>query len=247
MDLIKLNAKNSEELTQKLWGNYEYNDEEHKYWKDGEELISVTTFISKYFPKFIQEEQAEAYSQRLLSKGILKSKEQILKEWDDKREYGTKYHYDIELQLSNPVCIPPLDTIADSKVREALQIVIGYTSLFDVVLIYPEVKIIDKELGLAGTIDLLMITRKGEIILADWKTCNSIYKGEKNNPITPELHDNNYTKYEIQLSVYSYLIERLGLEVIGTYIFHLKMEGGVVIYPTKYFKEITEVMIYGKA
>jgi ATP-dependent exoDNAse (exonuclease V) beta subunit len=222
MDLLKLNAKDSRELEYVLFGEYDYNDEEHTYKQGDTTFTSVTQFVGEFFPKFDREEQAEAYSQRLLAKGITKSKEEILQEWEDKASFGTTIHNEIELQLINPIRIPPQDSVENKLVKDALHITRGIASLHNVRLVYPEVKIFSKKYGLAGTIDLLMITDKNEIILVDWKTSNSIWRGDKYNTIYDKLPDNNYTKYKAQLSTYSYLLQDEGYKVTQCFLAHLK-------------------------
>jgi hypothetical protein len=114
---------------------------------------------------------------------------------------------------------------------------------------YPEVIMYDREIGISGTIDLLLVNRKtGEIHLFDWKTNKKIYKrafgGKKGiHPITAYIDDCNYMHYTIQLSIYQYLLEKnFGVKVKSRQILWLPGEEQVVTYNCKYKPEIVENM-----
>jgi hypothetical protein len=108
---------------------------------------------------------------------------------------------------------------------------------------FTECAIVDYALGLAGQIDLLCInpsTKQFEII--DWKTNQSpiceaagYYAKNSSGELTDtfvytnttmkypvgHLPDSNFYHYSLQLSMYAYLIERLGYELNQLTIFHI--------------------------
>lgn len=232
------------DFTKRFFGELTFNEKEHRYTFEGKDFVSVTTFIHNYFPPFHEEEQAMAYSKRLLSKGINKSVVEILEEWKEKREYGTEVHNALEEQI-----IPAKTSYKRVKdfdeVNKGLDALRGFVLLHDIIAVYPEVRIFDKEVRLAGTIDLLMVKRDGSIIIGDWKTSNSIYKGDKTHnthPLTNHLPANNYTTYSLQMSVYGEILSRRGFDVRGCSLFHLIppskiVDKSLVIYPTPFLQE----------
>ena len=224
---------NSQDLTKQWFGELYFDEETHTYTDDyGTEYSSVTEYISTFFPAFIQEEQAKAFSERLKAKGVNKTPEQILEAWDEKRLFGSKIHARIEELLANPTHVPKDDVLEGEHlmVRSALRVVRGLKTLHDIRRIYPEVKVFNKDLRLAGTIDLLMITKDEKIILGDFKTSNSIYKGFKKHEtheLTKDLSSSNYVKYCLQLNAYEALLP-VDKEVLDSYIIHLKPYGSEV-------------------
>jgi len=213
---------NSREVTLKWFGNIKFDEESHTYSDDeGTIYSSVTEYIGEFFPKFDQ----EGISQRIASRDGV-SQVEVLKQWEDKARFGTDIHNRIEELLSNPFTLPSEEELTEEhfSVRQALSVVRGIKVLHNVKAIYPEVRIFNKDYKLAGTIDLLMITHDNEIVLADWKTSNSIYTANKSHStheLTKHLNDNNYTKYSLQLNTYSYLLPQ-EYKVIASYLVHLK-------------------------
>ena len=245
-----ITAKNSEGLTEELFGSkLHFNEEEHKYSLGDKTFISVTEFIGKFFPKFEQETEAELYSQRLLNKGIEKTKEEILETWNNKRDYGSDVHNRIESYLCNPSAInlPPQDEM--DIVKTALSVVRGLHLLHRTKAIYPEAKVYNTHFGIAGTIDLLMIDENNNILLGDWKTSNTIYTGNKKHDtheVTKDLSNSNYIKYCLQLNTYRELLRLSGRKVGKMYLIHIKPEGGVdpvKIYDVPDFTAVVNKML----
>lgn len=236
---------NREELTKKWFGNIYFDEESHTYTDDyNTTYSSVTKYIGEFFPKFKQEEQAKAYGERLARKGIIKTTEQILQEWDDKRDFGRDIHNRIEVLLSNPEYVPTDEFLEGEHplVRNALRVVRGLKSLYNIKYVYPEVRVFNKDLRLAGTIDLLMITHDDKIVLGDFKTSNTIYKGNKQHDtheLTKHLPNNNYTKYSLQLNAYSSLLPR-EYEVVKSFIVHLLPNdySKTTLYPIGNYSEV---------
>ncbi|MBP5694222.1 MAG: hypothetical protein J6X03_02055, partial [Bacilli bacterium] len=63
-------------------------------------------------------------------------------------------------------------------------------------------------------------------------------------PLT-DLESCNYTVYQLQLSLYAYMIQQLNpeIEVKELKLIHIDREGKQTIYPCKYLKEDVERMI----
>ena len=88
--------------------------------------------------------------------------------------------------------------------------------------------IYSEELKLAGTIDLIVYNEeKNHISLIDWKTNKRINKSSFNNqkgtkfPLN-NMDDCNFTHYNLQLSMYQYILEKYyNVNVNGLFLVHL--------------------------
>jgi len=224
----------SKELTKSIFGSVlDFDTDAHQYSDDKVVFKGVTTTIGKYFPKFVIEEQAKDYSKRLSYKGIIKSAEEIIQEWDEKREYGTQVHNQIEEYLLHPFVASSGNEELNKDVTKALHIVEGLTHLYNIVAVFPEVQVWDKELGLAGTVDLLLQLEDGSFIMADWKTSNSIFKGKSphnHHPLTQHLDNTNYNKYSLQMGVYSAILERHSVTIRECLLIHLPPKSPMTDY-----------------
>ena len=118
----------------------------------------------------------------------------------------------------------------------------GYT-------LYPEVKIYDDEMGVAGTIDLLIQKPNGKWMIYDWKTkergkFKDFYKLKtKNgkptmfNGLMSDMQQTQARDYSLQLSTYRLILERQG--------FVFEEEGGLAIIPLVGVAEITHDDVLG--
>jgi ATP-dependent exoDNAse (exonuclease V) beta subunit len=83
-------------------------------------------------------------------------------------------------------------------------------------------------MGVAGTMDLLMLCPDGAVIV-DWKTNKSIYR--KNGSTTQvetykDLSGDTYSKYLMQLNTYAFLLQKEhGIRVKALKLVHLKDDG----------------------
>ena len=87
----------------------------------------------------------------------------------------------------------------------------------------------DKELKLAGSIDMLFTDRHNNLLIYDWKRCRQIKMSNKwqssTNPIFSELPDTNFWHYSLQLNIYKYLLEKnYGKQVVGLFLIFLHPE-----------------------
>ena len=96
---------------------------------------------------------------------------------------------------------------------------------------YSEVIVYSKELGVAGTIDVLVYNKKQNTYhLVDWKTNKRINQkpfGNKKGILnaTQHLGDCNFIHYSLQLSFYRYILENCyGLKVGSQTLFHLRAD-----------------------
>lgn len=189
-----------------------FNEEHHKYTVDGKELISATTVLGEFFPKFDADRIAYFVARK---QG--KTKEAVLKEWDDKREeactFGTNVHLYAEMKLMGGAVPKPDST----REKTAFRLVENYLEklLREYDVVEAEKIVFSEDIGISGTIDLVLRNKKSKkICLLDWKTNRKIEKSNSySKPAHPpieDLNDANYTKYMLQLNLYKYIMEREG-------------------------------------
>jgi len=220
-----------------------FDEKKHEYSVNGKKLISVTTFVKSFFKPFDVKRIAKIVARSRRAKGEKNSKGKPITAWDIKREwkasatFGTRIHNEIETYIK--------EGVVASNIHERTQMAIDWLDLASYPLdkIQTELKIFDKEIGVAGTIDAV-ITDGNKVTLIDWKTNKAIRKtGSKwqNNIISKQLPDCNYTHYTLQLSLYAYLLERQGFEIDKLLLVHLKEY--TTPYEVDYRKDIVEMML----
>jgi hypothetical protein len=120
----------------------------------------------------------------------------------------------------------------------------------------PEFRVFSKELGIAGTIDLLMYNREGVCKIYDWKrvgtmrTSNSFQKGKS---IFRDRDDCNFEHYRLQLNLYRELLETnylfLGkapaITQLTLFVFHGN-NSGYVSYDINKDTKVKEIRIVPK-
>ena len=215
-------------------------EKSHKYKLKDRELKSATTFLSKFFSPF----DGKAIARRLAKfnryRGIKgKGVRFYLNEWKEARERGTFIHGELE-----EVCKGTSPNLTDTKSIPGAAWLNLYKKVNKDVALEPEVLVYNKELGLAGQIDL-MATRKtkdGEVVdLVDWKSNKKIstegYKGAKSKTPIEDLDDCSYTKYMLQLSVYAYMLELEGYTIGELRLVHL-LDTKYNVYDIPYRKDV---------
>ena len=197
--------------------------EDHKYVSiDPAESIpwvSVTSIISKLKQPFEAEKIAEKSSKNKRSKWYGMTKQEILDAWKSESEraisVGNWYHNQREEDILGletierhgrviPIMQPLSDTeglkiAPDQKLKDGM---------------YPEHFVYMKSLGLCGQSDLVEVV-DGIVHITDYKTNKEIrsesfkdWEGvsQKMNPPVSHLDDCNLNHYNLQLSIYMYMI-----------------------------------------
>ena len=142
------------------------------------------------------------------SKYYGKTKNEIIEEWDKNRdeaaELGTKLHYDIECYYNN-------NKIINNSIEY------GYFNKFvkDNLGLKPyrtEWTIYDKQLKLAGSVDMIFENPDGTLMIYDWKRCKEIKKDNRwdtsTHPFLSHIPDCNLWHYSLQLNTYKALLEK---------------------------------------
>ena len=206
------------------------DEDTHTYKLSNSQTVftSVTEFISSFFSKFDEKKIAEKLT--YLEKYKNKSVDDILNDWEQRRIRGSLVHKEIEKYINdmntNHVHYQKYNlSHFDLKSQQGVKF-LQKCKIYDNNLIFPEVKIFSEEIGLAGTIDLIIYNQpKNQISLIDWKTNVSIKKEGFKNGIkepTSKITDSAFNKYELQLSMYKYILQTYyKVEVNSIYIIHL--------------------------
>jgi hypothetical protein len=189
-----------------------FNAKSHTYKLGDKELISVTTYLKKYFSEFDAAKIARNLNKAKNTKWYGMGVRKIRALWKEQADYGSKIHKDIENYINDPVKYAQTKSI-DPKVLNALEFYHNYNRGLNKPYVYPEFLLYNEELGLAGTIDLLILHTlpSGEIVadLIDWKTNTKFTTESKNRCLAPfdYLPDCHLIKYGLQLSLYKVLVE----------------------------------------
>ena len=192
-----------------------FNKKKHIYTYEGKELISVTTFISKFFPEFNAKEVARKLNNMKYTKWYKMGIRKILALWKEQAEAGTKTHEEIELYLNDPNAYAKLDKL-DKRASQGIAYLHQYMKKLNKPYTYSELKVFSKDIGLAGTIDLALLHTldNGELVidLIDWKTSEKdldITRGFLEHPLFKDLGlpNSKLVRYSLQLNLYKLIIE----------------------------------------
>lgn len=189
-----------------------------------------------------------------------KTQQEILDEWDEKNrqacERGTKIHSELE----NSFYKKPKDISLQKyglggkfecrKNNYSLDLEFGIYPEF---LIYYSSK--DEELQIAGQVDLI-VKSGNEITIIDYKTNQKIDQKSAYNTSTKtsikmqyplnNLDDCNFNHYQMQLSTYAWMLQKLNPDFIikELIIDHFDHSDNETIYKCQYLKKEVERMLY---
>jgi len=225
-----------------------FDEASHTYTVNGKQLISGTTFIKQFLPKFDAQSVADKIAEKRRT-----TPEVLLKEWDKKANEGSMVHSYAEW-MHDPMADPGLPPYAIEANRVGLltaQLLQACDKLQDKFFesIGAEKIIFSPGLGVAGMIDLLMKDPAGRVVVLDWKTNEEL---TVNNPFQncfspiDHLEDANLNHYALQLSLYQYIMMVEGYFPEGTefkrIIVHLT-EDNHYLYSVKYLEDEIESLL----
>jgi len=198
-----------------------FTEENHKYESiDGEPIIwtSTTSVISKFKQPFDRDGVAEKVSKSPKSKWFGKTPDQIKSIWDAEgeraMELGNWYHNQRESDLLEfstierygkevPIVRPIIE--GHKKFAPSQKLTDG---------VYPELLVYLKSAGVSGQSDLVEVVN-GYVHITDYKTNKEIksksyvnWEGVSKKMLAPVAHldDCNLNHYNLQLSLYMYII-----------------------------------------
>lgn len=232
------------------------------------DLRSAVCALKVLLPKYVYEmEKKSLQSLKKFDKSILdlydisendfnREQQRILDEWEEKNrsacDRGTKIHADLERSFYDSG-----DNVSLKKFGIGGKFVCkkNYNTLDLKTGVYPEYLIHfstqDGILNVAGQIDLL-IKDGNDLIIGDFKTNSEIKqrgffdqtKRSTNKMLYPlnNLEDCNYSAYNLQLSLYAYMLQRLNPEfkIKDLILIHFDHNDNTTIYHCDYLKD--EVM-----
>jgi len=201
-----------------------FKEEGHIYEStDGDNIqwTGVTSFIGKFKPKFDRDGQAKKSSKNKRSKWYGKTPKEILAAWDAESHraitLGNWYHNQREADMldfktieRNGVEVPIIKPLVDGegiKISPNQKLDNG---------VYPEHLVYLKSIGICGQADVVEVV-DGVININDYKTNKEIkekgftnWEGITNKMYNPVSHldDCNLNHYNLQLSIYAYIIKK---------------------------------------
>jgi len=203
----------------------QFKEEGHLYEsidKDEIKWMSVTSLIGMLKPKFDAEEQAKKSSKNKRSKWYGMTPKEILQAWENESnraiKLGNFYHNQREADLLDfktierdgievPIIKPIFDEETGAKIAPEQKIEDG---------VYPEHMVYLKSAKICGQADLVEVI-DGTINITDYKTNKEIKEtgftnwegitSKMYNPVS-HLDDCNLNHYNLQLSIYAYIIKK---------------------------------------
>lgn len=217
-----------EEVKKKILESFDklvFVEKSHKYYLEGEELIPVSNVIHKFKPHF---------DAKLIAGFVAKKNgttvDAVLAEWKEIStkacEFGTEVHNFAERYFYDRTLVPK------SPIEKA--VVSFFNDMPDnLIPILSETKVYSKELGYAGTFDLLCYhvgktEEESGLVIFDYKTNEDLYKNFKEQKLLypfENLLDMALNVYKLQLSCYQIPLEDIGFKVLGRRIIWLKKDG----------------------
>tara|TARA_R100000742_G_C4276912_1_gene98328 strand:+ start:1142 stop:1954 length:813 start_codon:yes stop_codon:yes gene_type:complete len=194
---------------------YESNDQDKISW------VSVTGLVAKFKPKFDRDGQAVKSSKNKRSKWYGMTPKEIIAAWDGETQraitLGNFYHNQREADMMefntiqrHGTEVPIIKPIVDEnglKIAPTQKLQEG---------VYPEHLVYLKSVGICGQADLVEVVN-GHINITDYKTNKEIkekgftnWEGITNKMFRPVNHldDCNLNHYNLQLSIYAYIIKK---------------------------------------
>lgn len=226
------------------FSNILFIEKDHKYTINGNPArMSVSQVIKKFEKPFNSKAIAEIVAKR---DGF--STEEILEQWDFKRDYschkGSEFHKYVEnffnrkqISLDKTSINFFFENNKNFKTQNSIKeyyedvalLVRNFKNFYEWwkkehILIKSEFVIGDPETGICGSIDNLSYNFiKNEFVIFDYKTNKEIKtknpKGDKMTDCLSHLQQCEFTKYSLQLSLYSTIMEKVtNFQVPNSYI-----------------------------
>lgn len=225
--------------------NLTFKEDTHQYFaSNGKELISVSTLIKFFSPKF--DPTGQILIRCAEKKGI--SPAELKKQWENEKneaaDKGKNFHRQAEYWAKNK----KIDRKGDYK-----DVVKQITKIPFEGSLYPEVAVASVELGIAGTIDLIDEYKKKQVNIWDWKTNKELKKksfyrreGGYQMMLEPVSHlmDCNFVHYSLQLHIYGIILEDNGYWVNDKTIVYINPKNRLIeLHPILPLKREAENII----
>ena len=226
-----------------------FDEGPHIYTIDGDSsFTSVTTWNHSHFQHFDSDKIIDKMMNSPKwpnNKYYGKTKQEIKDIWEKNRveasTAGTKMHFDIECFYNN-------NNVENDSIEFAYFMKF-HNSTPNLKPYRTEWMVYDKELKLAGSIDMIYENPDGTLDICDWKRSKEIKKHNPWQCSTTEcinhLPDSNFWHYTLQLNTYKYLLEKnYGKTIRDMYLICLHPSNPSYIkYKVPYLpQEITDLM-----
>lgn len=237
-----------EELIEKLEyytnPDFSFNEKYHRYTYKNENFISVTTFLQKFHKPFDYEYWVKKKAD---DEGItVEEKAAEWKELNDRANViGSATHNWIENYYNGVLQYIPTDMDIIDRINK-FNIIYG-EKLHKLTPIKFEQKLFSPKLKIAGMIDSLFLW-KGKVIMIDYKTNKDFTthrdkKGRYEELLFPfeSFYKNHLSEYSIQVSLYSLILEEIGINVSAAYLLYIGPDkedenGNIIKTPAKLHK-----------
>ena len=218
-----------------------FDEGPHIYTIDGDSsFTSCTTWIHSHFGHFDAEKTLDKiFNSKKINDPSYKyynmTRDQIRESWsgNEASKLGTLLHYDIECYYNEwEVKNDSVEYSYFLKFANEYKNLKAYRT---------EWMIYDKELQLAGSIDMVFQDETGEFWIYDWKRSKEIsteaYGNKRSHtPCISHLPDANFYHYSLQLNVYRRILEtKYGLTIKGMCL--------VRVHPNNYFETYERIEV----
>ncbi len=235
---------------EKTFSGIEFEKESHRYFVDGEEYQSVSSFLSDYTFPFEKNEIAKKVSSREKI-----SQNEVLEKWNIRRDFstvrGTEFHLYVETFLNSGRKIEVITPI-QKEIKLFHQFWDKSNSLKYEVLT-TELMVFSREFKIAGTIDCVVQHKRSKnFFIMDWKTNKSIRTeslySKKMKPPLSHLDECELTKYSLQMGLYAKILsENTDLSIDNGFIIHFSRElGSHKVYPIADLQEEIKMILKQK-
>jgi ATP-dependent exoDNAse (exonuclease V) beta subunit len=219
----------------------------HKYTYDGKTFESVTKFIQRFHKPFDQE-----YWSKRKSEETGQEQTEILEQWkliNERSNFiGTSTHNWIENYFNKIHQDIPNDLEIVERINKFNTIYAKH--LYKLEPIKFEQRVFSVDWGLAGTFDALF-SWKDKLVILDWKTNKNFTTenkyGEKLLEPFSEYDKCHLNEYSIQISLYSLILEKIGLDVKAGYILYIGPEGEPQLHKCHDFRKKLEEYLENQA
>ena len=194
----------------------EFEPISHTYSLNGQNLVSVSSILKEYSTPF--DVDGKIVARKAVENGISVEEQKAI--WEklgkDSREKGTLFHADAE----NYIKTKKIPNTPNKKLIKEFSKIKFKGALFS------EVRLFNLDYGVAGTTDLIEVFPDNSISLADYKTSQAkkmsrFSFGRKMLYPLNNTWDSTLDKFEIQMSIYSYMLEEAGWWVRNLMVYHI--------------------------
>lgn len=236
-----------------IFKDIEFNQQYHTYTYRGKRLTSVTKKANSLKPPFDREGLSKKAAQE---RGV--SVETVLAEWDANRDAafarGNKVHSWIADHLEGNT-VPFADPFL--SLNEKLPEMTAFEKLWEYLKSLVSVQKVeyvigDSELGIAGTLDALLLNKHSDDYhIWDWKTGKAFSTENRFAKLLypfDDLDDSDLSNYSIQISLYRLILKRnidADYQLGDCYIAHLDPQGNYYLHRAIDLTERVELWLKG--